>query len=188
MKKINVLFVAVIAMALMMSCGGTPEPAPAPVAQGNSPTWLNERPPVDVFWGIGDARLQNESLARQTATNRARRAVAEEVNVQIQGMMTDYAGEAGLINDSRSIQAIENITRTVVNNSISGATVNRQEQMPDGTWWVRVEMRKADARGQYVNAVNNEAADFAEFMSARALDQLDHQLQQQSTPRIVSTD
>ena len=183
MKKINVLFIAIITMALMMSCGGTPQPT----AQAFGPDWMNEMPPEDAFWGIGIAKLQNDNLAMQTATVRAQRDVAQQISVLVQGMLTDYALESGNVDNPRSIQSIENITRSVVNLDLAGATPNQRTRMSDGTWFVRVSVTKEDARRR-VNNILNEEADYAEFRSERAQQMLDFQLQQQSVPTGVSSD
>jgi (2Fe-2S) ferredoxin len=72
--------------------------------------------------------------------------------------------------------AIENIGRNVVNMNLTGATVNAREQMPDGTWYVRVTVRKANAMRQVNAIVNNEVADFAEFRAAQAIQRLDFEV------------
>ena len=122
----------------------------------------------------------------QTATSRARRDVAEQISVQVQGMLTDYARESGLVDDSRSIQSIENIGRDLININLAGAVPNQRDQMPDGTWWIRVSVSKADARREINSVINHEMADFAEFQAERALQMLDSQmdrLQSRPTPR-----
>jgi len=172
MKKLYVLLIVMVAIVAITGCRTAPAPAQA---QGNVPAWISEMPPEDAVWGIGTARLQNENLAMTTATSRATTAAARQIGTLVQGMLTDYANESGLAENPRSMIAIENIERSVVNMTIT-STVNMRERMPDGTWWIRVSVRKADALGQVDSIVNNEMADFAEFRAERALQQLDFQL------------
>ena len=74
-----------------------------------------------------------------------------------------------------------------MNHNLAGATPIKRDKMDDGTWWIRVSILKADAARQIHDYLNNEVADYAEFRAARALDQLDYQLQQtQSRPTVVS--
>ncbi|MCL2441215.1 MAG: hypothetical protein FWD14_05705 [Treponema sp.] len=69
MKKIFVLFVVVLIVMFALSCASVPSASPAPAANLQIvPSWFNEMPQPDEIWGVGDANLQNSSLARQTAT------------------------------------------------------------------------------------------------------------------------
>ena len=183
MKKHYVLFIAMIIMVLLAGCLSSPAAAPR---AATTPPWMEELPPQDVFWGIGFIKLQNETLAMQTATQNAQRDVAAQVSVLVQGLLENYANESGLASNPRSMIAIENITRTLVNMNLSGATVNARTRMDDGTWYVRVEYRKSDAQRTAANVVNNEMADFAEFRSDQFRRQLDFEIdrtQSRPTPR-----
>jgi hypothetical protein len=178
-------FAAAIGAVLLAGCGSTPA-SPPPPPPLNAPEWVEELPPEDAFWGIGIARLQNESLAQQTATSRARRDVAGQLQILVQGMLTDYAREAGTVNDSTSIQFIESVGRDLVNATLAGAAPNARKRMPDGTWWVRVSIAKADAKKVVNDVIDNEAARFAEFKAQEALKMLDQQLaatQSKPSPR-----
>ena len=112
----------------------------------------------------------------QTATTRAQRDAAAQIGTRVEALLTDYASEAGLANNPRSIIAIENIQRTLVNQNFSGATPNARTRMDDGTWFIRVVVRKADANRMIANAVNNETANFAEFRADRALQMLNTEI------------
>jgi hypothetical protein len=174
MKKPNVLIMAAIISGLVLGCASPPPPVAAPPM--DAPEWVDELPPEDAFWGIGIAKLQNEGLAQQTANSRARRDVAGQLSVLVQGMLTDYAREAGTLNDSTSIQFIESVGRDLINANLSGAAPNARKRMPDGTWWVRVALNKADAQKAVNDVVDNEAARFADFKAQEALKMLDQKL------------
>jgi len=182
MKKLSVLFIAMIVMALVMGCGSSQKAAPAVAA----PDWLDELPKNDEFWGIGFAKLQNESLARETAISRARRDVAGQLSVLVQSLLEDHAKESGTVQDSTSTQSIERVGRDLININLSGAVPNAQKRMPDGTWWVRVSIKKAEAKKDVANVFDNEAARYADFKKQEALKRLDEQLektQSKPTPR-----
>jgi len=185
LNKFSVLFAVVMAAALT-GCASQSQPA---AARMNAPEWVDELPPEDAFWGIGIAKLQNESLGLETATTRAQRDVARQLNVLVQGMLNDYAREAGTLNNSTSIQFIENVGRNIVNANLSGATPNARKRMPDGTWWVRVSIKKAAAQKAITDVINNEAASYAEFKANDALKRLDSVLANtQSKPEPRSED
>ncbi len=184
MKKHYLLFVVIISIASVMGCGSL-----SSSAQGDAPEWLNELPPEGTIWGIGVAKLQNESLARETATSRARRDVASQLSVLVQSMLTDYAREAGTLQNTTSIQFIESVTRNLIDMNVSGAIPNAQKRMPDGTWWIRVSLSKADAQRLAGDVIENEASRYAEFKAQEALRMLDTKLSQtQSRPTPRSED
>jgi hypothetical protein len=171
MKKLYLLLIVMLAMTLVVGCGSAP--APAAQAASTLPAWFAELPPEDAVWGIGFAKLTNESLAMQTATTRAQRDAAMQISAMVRGELIDYANESGLATNPRSMIAIENIGTNLVNMNLSGATTNARDRMPDGTWYVRVSVRKADAQRQVNSIVNNEMADFAEFRADQALRRLE---------------
>ena len=187
MKKLSVLFAALLIVALAGS--GSSPASQTQQAVSDVPDWLEEIPPRDVFWGIGSARLQDNSLAMETAAVRAQREVARQISVLVQGQLTDFAAAEGLVGNSREMQAIQSVGRNLVNMNLSGASPNKRTRMPDGTWYVRVEMLKGDAKGAINAAVNNEMASYAQFRADEALRQLDFTINNaQITPQVRSAD
>ncbi|MCL2765804.1 MAG: LPP20 family lipoprotein [Treponema sp.] len=178
MKRIFVFF-AVIIVALATGCGSAP-------ATMTAPEWADELPPESAFWGIGFAKLQNENLARDAAMSRAKRDVAAQLSTLVQSMLTDYARESGTLQDSASIQSIERVSQELINLNLSGATPNAQRRMPDGTWWVRVSLGKADAQRMVNDVFTNEASRYADFRAneaARMMQQRIAETQSKPTPR-----
>jgi len=165
MKKISVLLAALFIVALV-GCGSSP--ASQTASASTVPDWMEEIAPEDVYWGVGFAKLQNESLAMETATTRAQRNIATQISALVQAGLSDFSKESGLQNNSRSIQSIENISMNLVNMNLAGATVNKRTKMPDGTWYVRVSMKKADALQRTASVIDHEMAGFAEYQAEQA--------------------
>ena len=188
MKKSLIFIAALAILAISAGCASNRGVQPS-VQVPTGPAWVDEVPPEDVFYGIGIANLQNQNLAMQTAIARARRDVASQLSVLVQGMLIDYAREAGTYENSTSIQFIENVTRELVNANLSGASPDRRSQMNDKTWWVRVVLYKADAKKAINDVVDNEASRYAEFKADEALRMLDAQIDRaQSKPNPRSED
>jgi len=176
MKRNYVLIIAILVMALVVSCGSAPVNQQPAANMQVLPSWYNQMPPPGEIWGRGGEKMQNPNLARQAATANAQRNAAEQFGVEVKGMLDLYSAESGLHDNPRSISATENVQRTIVNMNLTGATVNASEQTSDGTWWVRVSVNKADALRQIVPIINNEMADFAEFKADQALRRLEASL------------
>ena len=201
MKKNSVWIIAALIAALVVAaCGSAPvasapapAPAPAPAQEAPPPpppsraiprpSWFNDVTPADVLWGIGFINLDDPTLAMQTATQLAQRDVATQLSVLVQSLLTNYARTAGTQNQSSSLRAIEGITKSVVNTNLSGAVPNARMQTDDGTWWVRVSLRKADALKAINDTVDSEAARYADFKAQEALKMLDTEVSKmQSKP------
>jgi hypothetical protein len=106
----------------------------------------------------------------------------------VQGLLTDYAREAGLANNSVSTVHIENIGRNLVNANLTGARINKREMTTDGTWWVRVEVMNSEIKSTVNGIYDNEAARYAEWKKDEALKRLDSMLAAQQQPTVSSAD
>jgi hypothetical protein len=180
MKKFDVLFIAMIIMALVIGCKSVP---------ANVPEWINDLPPAGMLWGIGYAKLQNEGLSRDAAMSRARRDIAAQLGVLVQSMLTDYARESGTLNDTASIQSIERVTQEIININFSGAAPNEQRRMSDGTWWVRVALSKIDASKMVNDVFVTEASRYADFNAKEAAGMMSKRINEtQSRPTPRSSD
>lgn len=204
LNKFNVLFTVVMTAALM-GCGSSPAKQTTTTqtvsSQSNSgtyttspkpsstPDWFEDMPPADAFWGIGRAKLDDESQSLQYATYRARRDVAEQLSTIVQGMLIDYYRQAGALNKPNTTAFIENIGKGLVNANLVGAPVNARKRMDDGTYWVRVSLMKADAKKVITDTYDSEAARFSEFKAREALKELDFNLNRyQEKPKGVFED
>jgi hypothetical protein len=172
MRRQNLFFMVMLITTLVMAgCESTPK-------QNNrtTPDWFDEQPPSNVFWGIGFAKLQNSSLAMETAAARAQRDVARQLGTLVQASLVDYAKEIGLDSNTRTMSSIENVGRNIINMDLSNTTVNKRTQMNDGTWWVRVSYSKADAQKLAREEVSRVMADDVEFNKDKGLERVNDDL------------
>jgi len=176
-KKQNLFLMVILIILLAVSgCKSTPKTT-------NQPDWFNEQVPLNVFWGIGFAKLQNDSLALETAVARAQRDVARQLGTLVQASLTDYAKETGLDGNSRAMYSIENVGRNTINTNIHEAVINKRTKMPDGTWWVRVSYSKVDAQKLAREEVLKEMSGYVDYNRDKGLDRLDSDIQRyKSTP------
>ena len=164
----------------VLSCGSSP--AAGPAGDPNMPPWINDMPPEDMLWGIGVSDNAQMNMRMTMADSRARQDIVRQLQTLAQGMVTDYAREAGGINNAAVVQLQESITRQVAQANLQGAVRDVTWTTPDGrTLWTRVRMAKADAArvaaGEAQRAIDSDAARFAEFKAMDALKQMEHQLQ-----------
>jgi hypothetical protein len=173
MKKLSVILLGLLAV-LAMGCKSVPPDTR--ISDPDVPEWINEFPPEDVLWGIGSAKQSTDNLSMTMAEARARLSIANQLNVEVQGMITDYARDAGTINDQTSLALVETVGRQVTQATLTGVTPITKWRSPGGTWWFRVQLKKADAARAAADIIDSEAARYAEFKTMEALKLMDAQL------------
>ena len=183
MKKLIFLLVPVVA-ALLITCSSKPAAQQIP----DSPPWINESAPEDVIWGIGLAKQSDRAMSMTTAEARARVSIARQLDARVRAMFTDYNRDAGTTAAQANVSLQENVSRTLTQVNLSGASVDRTWVASDGTFWVRVSYSKTAARNMLSNVFDSEAARYAEFKADEALRMMDSQLAalNQQAPTVVS--
>ncbi|MDR2102325.1 MAG: hypothetical protein LBP43_07115, partial [Treponema sp.] len=99
-----------------------------------------------------------------------------QLSVEVQGMITDYARDAGTINDQTSLALSETVARQVTQATLSGVSPVKRWKSPNGTWWFQLQIKKTDAAQTVADIIDNEAARYAEFKTMEALKLMDAQL------------
>ncbi|GHU15848.1 hypothetical protein FACS1894163_04010 [Spirochaetia bacterium] len=99
--------------------------------------------------GIGSAKSSSPQLSIQMAEARARQDIAFQLNVQVQGKITDYAENQGNSAGSEynfSQDAVsQRIGQQLTNIELNGVKVAKREVDHNGTWWVKVLWSKENA-------------------------------------------
>jgi hypothetical protein len=185
MKKIGVVLICLLTV---LAAGCKSVPPDTRVSDPNIPEWLNDFPPEDVLWGIGSAKQSTDNMSLTMAEARARQNVANQLNVEAQGMITDYARDAGTINDQTSLALAETVSRQVTQATLTGVTPITRWRAPNGTWWFRVQLKKSDAAQAVAEIIDNEAARYAEFKTMEALKLMDDQLAKKNDRPVPITD
>ena len=154
MRKFNILITIVI-VTFVAGCASSS-------GRIQYPNWVNRRAPSDEIWGTGGAKLQDGTLSLQIATARARREISNVFGVVTEGMLRTWQLDAGLIDNAQASRVAEVVyTELLSPRYVSGTEVINQQQMPDGTWWVRVSIKKAEAERIIADTVRREAANAA---------------------------
>ena len=186
MKKGEPLFLSLTFVALMTGCASFPKSTPVP--DPNIPDFVLN-PPVqeDAIFGIGSARLSSINQALIIAEERARQSLAFQLQANVQAMIVDYTRAAKIERTPTSLEFAETIGRQVSTITLSGALPVRRQRTPDGTFWVLVSYRKADAAKILAGIIEQEASRYAEFKALDAHKMMDQQLMRISTkPEVVN--
>ena len=179
-KGIVSVFILVLAV-FAFSCKSKPEAVTDPTM----PPWVNEQPPAGVLYGIGVSSNVQQQMRMTMSDAGARQDIARQIQVLAQGMVTDYAREAGGINQTAALQFQETVSRQIAQANLQGAVRDVLWTTKDGkTLWTRLKMSKDDAaktiNDQAQKAIESEASRYAEFKAMDAVKMMDFQLQKNS--------
>ena len=173
MKQINsILFI----LTLFVGCAAPNASSGSTEQRGSSdmPKWALVPPTAeDVFYGIGQAKKQNPSLAKKTATARARAEISEAVNVKVSSMVKDFMQESGIGESAQALEFSEVVTKQVSDNALLGSKVKEAYIAKDGTIYILVEYSLDQLKETALKAADREEALYNEFKASQAFEELD---------------
>lgn len=128
-----------VLLLILTGCAGTRK-GPTPIQELKAPEWVkkgsgafgNEK--GRVFYGVGSASgINNSSLLRTTADNRARNELAKIFEVYTASLMKDYAASttAGDFSKTAEEQHVEQAIKTVTATTLNGVEIVDHWQNPD---------------------------------------------------------
>ncbi|RJR15910.1 MAG: hypothetical protein C4581_11190 [Nitrospiraceae bacterium] len=139
-KAVRLWFVLLSAMVLISGCAGSKKVTDmTPIQELKAPEWVMKGSGAfggekgKVFYGVASAsRMQNISLMRTAADNRARNEVAKVFQFYTASLMKDYAAStvAGDPDVSSEEQHVEQAIKTVTSMTLSGVEVVDHWQNP----------------------------------------------------------
>jgi hypothetical protein len=186
MSKWEPIFLILAFAALFPGCASSPKAAPVP--DPNLPDFVLH-PPVqeDRIFGIGSAKVSSVNQGLIIAEERARQSLAFQLNANVQAMIIDYIRGVKAGQTPASLAFAETIGRQVSQMTLSGAVPVRRQKTLDGTFWVLVSYRKAEAATILAGIIEREASRYAEFKALDAHKMMDQQLMRITTkPQVVN--
>jgi hypothetical protein len=178
MKKLMLIAMTVLLVIVVFSgCPSAP-----PKQQKGLPMFVVEPPMAeDALYGVGYGKFKDQSRSLEVAKARGRNDVARQIEVQVQGALTDYFQEAGADENTQSLTFIESVSREIVDQKLQGARTKEVAVMDDGGIWVLIEYSLTKFKADFEEVVDkfsrNEDAAFAEFKAQEALKFLDKKLE-----------
>jgi len=184
MSKITKVLFAVVALGLA-ACSSTPEKA-APVAEcvfPNSdkaaPLWVCDAPVEGMSVGaVGSSPRSDAGIAfmKQMAATEARVQLAQNMKVQVQNMIKQYAETTGAGSKETVDRVNTSVTKQITDQTLQGTKIFRSIQAPDGTMYVLVGLDEAAAQKLTETAVKtsmgNDQAAWQQFKAQKGQDEL----------------
>ena len=176
MNKLNLTLVI---LSLFIACAAPNASTGSTEQRGSSdmPSWFLVPPTAeDAFYGIGQAKKQNPSLAKKTATARARTEISSAINTKVASMVKDFMQESGVGETAKALEFSEAVTKQVTDNALAGSVVKEAYVAKDGTIYIMVEYSLNQVKETALNAANREESLYNEFKASQAFEELNSSL------------
>ena len=196
----RLLYTITLPIVFIIACGGSTPPR-APVDMPSQPQAANPQTPMDVpnwfmmtpepddeyaVYATGEATSRKMNIAMQKATQQARANLGQSINAKVQSLIESMVEEAGMGENVQITEFYSETSKSVSNETLSGATVVKKYpyQMSSGGYRVYVLMglKKAPFDNAASQAIvskvkeNQEEAMYAAFKKTQAFNRLDEAL------------
>ena len=138
--------------------------------------FLNPPTSPEYLYGVGNAQKANLSLARQTATARARTEVANAVSVKVSRVINDFLQQSGVGENAQALEFTESVSKQVANISLSGAVVKEASQGDDGMIYVLVEYPLSAVRQAALEEAKKREAQYTELKARQSFEDLEKEI------------
>ena len=192
MSKLKIaLLVSAITLGLA-ACASKPEKVAGEACNvfPDAPLWVCDAPVEGVSVGaVGSAEKSGAGLefTKQMAATAARVQLAQNMRIQVQNMIKQYAEATGA-GDKETVDKVNtSVTKQITNETLVGTKIIRSTQAPNGTLYVLVGLDEAQASKLAETAIkssmNNDNAAWQQFKSKQGQDELAADIAKQKAGR-----
>ncbi len=185
MSKItNMLLTSVIALGVA-ACSSAPAKVEKmaecvfPGSDKEAPLWVCDAPVEGMTVGaVGSSAKSDAGIAfmKQMAATEARVQLAQNMKVQVQNMIKQYAETTGAASAETVDRVNTSVTKQITDQTLQGTKIFRSIVGPDGTMYVLVGLDEAGAQKLTETAVktsmNNDQAAWQQFKAQKGQDEL----------------
>ena len=185
MSKItNVLFMSFIALGVV-ACSTPPAKVEKvaecvfPGSDKAAPLWVCDAPVEGMTVGaVGSAAKSDAGVAfmKQMAATEARVQLAQNMKVQVQNMIKQYAETTGAGSKETVDRVNTSVTKQITDQTLQGTKIFRSIVAPDGTMFVLVGLDEVAAQKLTETAVKtsmgNDQAAWQQFKAQKGQDEL----------------
>jgi hypothetical protein len=182
-KLTNMLLISVVTLGVA-ACSSTPKVEKVaecvfPGSDRAAPLWVCDAPVEGMTVGaVGSAPRSDAGIAfmKQMAATEARVQLAQNMKVQVQNMIKQYAETTGAANAETVDRVNTSVTKQITDQTLQGTKIFRSIAGPDGTMYVLVGLDEVGAQRLTETAVktsmNNDQAAWQQFKAQKGQDEL----------------
>lgn len=178
----RIQLVAATAAALLVGACSAPTKVAEctfPNSAQPAPGWICDQPVEGMaVTAVGSATKSEAGLdfMKQMAATAARVQLAQQMQVQVENMIKQYAETTGAGSRETVDRVNTSVTKQITSQSLQGTRIVRSLQGPDGTMYVLVGLDPATAELVAKNAIktsmNNDQAAWQQFRSQKGQEEL----------------
>lgn len=191
MKTLTKILMTLGVVALVVSCGSAPSPAPTPVDMPSPkaaavpatpmdmPDWFTNTPEEDdvYIYGTGDAVSRKMNIAIDKATQAANVTISTRIKATVQSQVKNFSQEAGMDENTQIVEFYQSASKTVTDNTMTGLQILKKYpyMMPGGSYhaYVLVGLKKEAVNSAIVNQIKDDKALYSEFKASQAFKELE---------------
>ena len=171
MKK---LIIPSLIFLIFVSCAGTGSGSTEERGSSDMPDWFLTPPTAeDAYYGVGQAKKQNPSLTKKTATARARGEINEAISSNVSSLLKDFMQESGVSGNAEATEFSTSVIKQVSSNNLKGSTIEKVYVAKDATIYILVVYSLNAAKQYSLDAAKKEEALYNEFKANQGFDALE---------------
>lgn len=176
MRKQTALFIVAL---FVIRCAGPGSGSTEASSLPGAPNWfLNPPTEEGALYGVGNAKKQNPSLAKNAAAARARTEVANAVEVKVSSMLKDFMQESGVGESAEALEFTQQVTKQVTDQTLQGCVIKSTSVGKDGMVYVLVEYPLTAMRDSALNEARRQEALYNEFKAEQGFQALEKAIEQ----------
>lgn len=182
-KKLNMLLISAVALGIAACSTPAKKDVVAecvfPGTDKSAPLWVCDAPVEGMTVGaVGSTQKSEAGVAfmKQMATTDARVQLAQNMKVQVQNMIKQYAETTGAGSAETVDRVNTSVTKQITDQTLQGTKVFRSIVAPDGSMYVLVGLDEASAQKLTESAIKtsmgNDKAAWQQFKAQKGQDEL----------------
>ncbi len=178
MKKLIVLTTFSLLALTLVGCAGSGSSGSSEARDSrDAPEWALQPPVAEgVIYGVGQAKQQNPSLAKNVAAQRARNEIASAVQIKVESLVRDFMQESGVGERAEALEFTQAVSKGVTDATLNGSIIKEAFLAKDGTYFVMVEYSLDQARRVAMESARQEEALWHEFKAGQGFEALELEL------------
>ena len=198
----RLLYTITLPIVFIIACGGSTPPR-APVDMPSQSQAANPQTPMDVpnwfmmtpepddeyaVYATGEATSRKMNIAMQKSTQQARANLGQSIKAKVQSLIESMVEEAGMGENVQITEFYSEASKSVSNETLSGATVVKKYPYQTSSGGYRVYVLMGLKKAPFDNAAsqaivskvkeNQEEAMYATFKKTQAFNRLNEALDQ----------
>jgi len=178
MKRFNNFIYAIV--VFLAGCGGSGTDL-SKTGMGDLPEWFVSVPTAENYlYAVATEASKDMQLAVEKATTTARAGIARQLETKLQSLQKQFTEEIGAGENSNLLTQFTTATKTVTNQSLTGATVKSNEVFKDGDTfraYILVEYPIGEANLALVETLKKNNELYTRFRSSETFEELEKEIQ-----------